>query len=62
MRRGSAVRAVGVGLLAFSLVSCSFPSDYFGNRAIEYNREAEDATLAAMLLDQFSIGLSAKPT
>jgi hypothetical protein len=51
MRRGNAVRAVGVGLLAFSLVGCSFPSDYFGNRAIEYNREAEDATLAAMLLN-----------
>jgi hypothetical protein len=51
MRRGSAARAVGVVLLAGSLVGCSFPSDYFGNRAVEYNREAEDATLAAMLLN-----------
>ena len=51
MRRGSAARAVGVALLSASLVGCSFPSDYFGNRAIEYNREAEDATLAAMLLN-----------
>ena len=33
------------------LVGCSFPSDYFGNRAVEYNREAEDATLSAMLLN-----------
>jgi len=35
MRRGSAARAVGVALLSASLVGCSFPSDYFGNRAIE---------------------------
>jgi hypothetical protein len=44
-------RAIGVALLSGSLFGCSFPSDYFGSRAIEYNREAEDATLSAMLLN-----------
>jgi len=51
MRRGSAARAVGAALLVSSLTGCTFPSDYFGNRAVEYNREAEDATLSAMLLN-----------
>lgn len=51
MRRGNLARAVGVALLVSSLFGCTFPSDYFGNRAVEYNREAEDATLSAMLLN-----------
>jgi hypothetical protein len=46
-----AFRAICVVLLAFTIAGCSFPSDYFGNRAVEYNREAEDATLSAMLLN-----------
>lgn len=51
MRCRSVARALGVVCLMSTLVGCSFPSDYFGNRAIEYNREAEDATLSAMLLN-----------
>jgi hypothetical protein len=46
-----AFRAICGGLLAITIAGCSFPSDYFGNRAVEYNREAEDATLSAMLLN-----------
>ena len=51
MRRRSAARAVCAALLSLVAAGCSFPSDYFGRRAIEYNREAEDATLSAMLLN-----------
>ncbi|HTQ83757.1 MAG TPA: hypothetical protein VMI47_10865 [Pseudolabrys sp.] len=52
MRRRSIVRAFGAALLSMAVAGCSFfPSDYYGTRAVEYNREAEDATLAAMLLN-----------
>ena len=51
MRRRGATCAICVALISFSVASCTFPSDYFGSRAIEYNREAEDATLSMMLLN-----------
>ncbi len=51
MRRLSAARAACAVLLALTTVGCSFPSDYFGTRAIDYNRQAEDATLSTMLLN-----------
>ncbi len=51
MRRRCAARAICVALISFSVAGCAFPSDYFGSRAIDYNREAEDATLSTMLLN-----------
>jgi hypothetical protein len=51
MRRQSAARAICGALLSLAVAGCSFPSDYFGRRVVEYNREAEDATLSAMLLN-----------
>jgi len=51
MRCRFVARAFAVASVCSVIVGCSFPSDYFGNRAVEYNREAEDATLSAMLLN-----------
>jgi len=38
-------------LVQLALVGCSFPSDYYGVRAVDYNREAEQATQQALLLN-----------
>jgi len=49
MLRRCGVAASAILLLA--LVGCSFPSDYYGVRAVDYNREAEQATQQALLLN-----------
>jgi hypothetical protein len=43
--------AAMVAAFGLWLVGCSFPSDYFGQRAVEYNREAEQSTQKALLLN-----------